>query len=149
MYSVTVGLLIDKYCVYYAAGYTLDPMWCESRGNNARASQRPRSKKAQTRVHALEFAPLDFKFCKLSVARTHREKDEILLIVLPDAVVHPGTMVVHFADAALADGAVVRALRLDAAALGALEDDLALAEAHLFYGLLGSVAFGHGALRTK
>ena len=55
---------------------------------------------------------------------THREKDEELLVVLADAVVDPGAVVVHLADAPLAHGAVVRALRLDAAALRALEDHL-------------------------
>ena len=46
------------------------------------------------------------------------------MVVLADAVVDPGAVVVHLADAPLAHGAVVRALRLDAAALRALEDHL-------------------------
>ena len=38
-----------------------------------------------------------------------------------DTVIDPGAVVVHLADAPLAHGAVVRALRFDAAALGAFE----------------------------
>ena len=52
------------------------------------------------------------------------EEDEVLVVVEGDAVVDPGAVVVHLADAPLAHGAVVRALRLDAAALRALEDHL-------------------------
>lgn len=33
---------------------------------------------------------------------THREEHKVLLVVLPDAVVHPGTVVVHLLDAAFA-----------------------------------------------
>ena len=43
------------------------------------------------------------------------------MVVLADAVVDPGAVVVHLADAPLAHGAVVCPLRLDAAALGAFE----------------------------
>lgn len=78
---------------------------------------------------------------------THSEKHKVLLIVLPDTVIDPRAVVVHLADAALAHGAVMRALRLDAAAFGALEDHLALAEAHLLNGFLGGVALRHCALK--
>ena len=43
------------------------------------------------------------------------------MVVLADAVVDPGAVVVHLPDAPLAHRAVVRPLRLDAAALRALE----------------------------
>jgi len=45
---------------------------------------------------------------------THREEHEELLVVLADAVVDPGTVVVHLANAPLTDGAVVGAIWLDA-----------------------------------
>lgn len=68
------------------------------------------------------------------------------MIVLPHAVVHPGTVVIHLAYAALADRAVMCAIWLNAAALGALVEHLSLAIAHLFDHLLGGIASRHGAL---
>ena len=53
---------------------------------------------------------------------------------------------VHLADAPLTDRTVVRALGLDAAALGAFEDDLSLFESHPLNIFFGSVAPGHCAL---
>lgn len=50
------------------------------------------------------------------------EEDEELLVVLAYAVVDPGTMVVHLANAPLAHTAVVSPLGLEAAALGTLVD---------------------------
>lgn len=58
-----------------------------------------------------------------------REEDEELLVVLADTVVDPGAVVVHLADAPLAHAAVVRPLRLEAAALGALVHQPALPQA--------------------
>lgn len=48
----------------------------------------------------------------------HCKQDEVLLVVLADTVIDPGTVVVHFPNAPLADAAVVGSVRLDAAALG-------------------------------
>ncbi len=79
----------------------------------------------------------------------HGEQDKELLVALPHAVVDPGAVVVHLPDAPLADGAVVRPLRLDGAALGALEDHLALAETHPLDVLLRGVASRDGALKKK
>ena len=56
---------------------------------------------------------------------------------------------VHLLDAALADGAVVGSIRLDATALGALVDHLALLEAHAVNVLTGRVASGNGSLGKK
>ena len=71
------------------------------------------------------------------------------MVALAHAVVDPGAVVVHLADAALADGAVVRAVGLDAAALGALEDHLALLEAHPLDVLFSRVAPGYRALEEE
>lgn len=49
---------------------------------------------------------------------TYCKQDEVLLVVLADTVIDPGTVVVHFPNAPLADAAVVGSVRLDAAALG-------------------------------
>ena len=56
-------------------------------------------------------------------------------------------MVVHLPDAPLTHAAVMGTLGLDAAALWALEDDLALPETHTLNVLLGGVAAGNSALR--
>lgn len=53
---------------------------------------------------------------------------------------------VHLSYAALADGAVMCAIRLNAAALGALVEHLALAVAHLLDHFLGGIATRHCAL---
>jgi hypothetical protein len=50
-------------------------------------------------------------------------------------------MVIHLANAALTHRAVVSTIRLDAAALGALEEDLAFAKAQLLDHFLGGVTF--------
>lgn len=72
-----------------------------------------------------------------------REEDEEFLVVLADAVVYPGAVVVHLADAPLAHTAVVRPLRLEAAALGALVHQPALPQAQLLHGLARRRAPGH------
>ena len=46
-----------------------------------------------------------------------KEQEEVLLIVVTDAVVHPRTVVVHAGDAALAGRAVVALRDLDGVAL--------------------------------
>lgn len=50
----------------------------------------------------------------------HCKQDKIFLVVLPNTVVDPGTVVVHLPDAALTDTAVVRSVGLDAAAFRTL-----------------------------
>ena len=47
------------------------------------------------------------------------EEAEVLVVVEPDAVVHPRAVVIHLHHASAADGAVVRARRLPALALAA------------------------------
>lgn len=95
----------------------------------------------------------------------HREQHKVLLVVLPHAVVHPRactplslllpsflvgqeerTVVVHFANAALADGAVVGSVGLDGGALGALVDDLALAQPQALDELLRRIPLLHRPL---
>jgi len=78
---------------------------------------------------------------------TYGEEHKVLLVVLAHAVIDPRTVVVHLADAALANGAVMGPLGLDAAALGALVEHLALAVAHLLDHLLGGVSSGYSALK--
>lgn len=73
----------------------------------------------------------------------YRKKNKELLIVFPNTVVDPGAVVIHLADAALAHRAVVGTLRLDAAALGALKDHLALPKAHALDILPCGVALGN------
>ena len=51
---------------------------------------------------------------------TYGEEDKILLVVLSDAVVYPGTVVVHFAHAASAHGTMVSPGGLETIAFGAL-----------------------------
>lgn len=51
-----------------------------------------------------------------------QEQDEELVVIVADAVVHPRTVVVHLEDAAGADAAVVRAVRLDQHASVAVAD---------------------------
>lgn len=77
---------------------------------------------------------------------THSEQDEELLVVLAHAVVHPGAVVVHLAYAALAHRAVVGSLWLDAATLGALEDDLSFPQPHALYILPCGIALRDSTL---
>ena len=55
-------------------------------------------------------------------------------------------MMIHFPNASLANGAMMRAIRFDAAALGTLEDDLTFAEAEALDVLFGGVAAGNRTL---
>ena len=68
------------------------------------------------------------------------------MISFSDAIVDPRTVVVHLTDASLAHRAMMRSLGLDAAALGALKDNLALFETHAFDVLFRGVASRHGSL---
>lgn len=80
----------------------------------------------------------------------YRKKYEKLLIVLPDAVVYPRTVVVHLAYAPLADGTVVGTLRLNTAAFGTFEKHLPLLVAELLDHFLRGVSFRYGTLgRSK
>lgn len=82
-----------------------------------------------------------------SVRHSYREQHKVLLISFAHTVVHPRAMVVHFADASLAYGAVVSAFRFYGAAFGALEEHLALPQIHRLYGGLGRVTLGYGSLQ--
>lgn len=53
-----------------------------------------------------------------------------LLIIFSHTVVNPWAVVIHFANAPLTDGAVVGALRLDAATLWTFEDHLTFPQPH-------------------
>lgn len=53
----------------------------------------------------------------------HSEQHKVSLVVFSNAVVHPGTMMIHFPDASLADAAVMSSLWFDAAAFRALVND--------------------------
>ena len=55
---------------------------------------------------------------------THCKKDEVLLVLLADTVVDPGTMVVHLPNAPLTNPAVVGSVGLDAAAFGTVVQHL-------------------------
>ena len=56
--------------------------------------------KKEDKLYSIHVPSRYFKYMYLS---THSEKDEILLVVFSDAVVDPGTVVVHFADASPAN----------------------------------------------
>jgi len=73
------------------------------------------------------------------------EKNEKFLVLLPNTIVHPGTMVVHLFDAPLAYRAVMCSLWLDAAALWAFEDNLSLFKPHSLNVLLGGISFGYSS----
>jgi len=68
------------------------------------------------------------------------------LIVLAHAIIYPRTVVIHLADAALADGTVMSPFRLDTAALWALVEHLTLSIAHLLDHLLGGISARYSAL---
>lgn len=75
----------------------------------------------------------------------HREEDEEALVFLPDAIVDPGTVVVHLTDAALTDTAVMSPLRFDAAAFWTFVDDFARLQLQTLHELLSGVSFGNGS----
>lgn len=88
------------------------------------------------------------KYTKNNVKTTHCEQYEEFLVVLPNTVVDPWTVVIHLAYAPLADGAVMRSVRLDATAFGALEDHLPFLETDELHHLLSGGAFRNRTLKT-
>lgn len=79
-----------------------------------------------------------------SECNVHCEKHKVLLVVLSNTVVDPGTVVVHLPYAAFANTAVVCSVRLDAAALGTFVDHLSWFQLKAFYVFLSGVSFWHG-----
>ena len=70
-------------------------------------SEAARSDKSQGRLEGAEEGP-------------EQEVEEVLMVEDPHAVAHPGAMMVHPADAGIADRAVMRPRRLDLATLAAV-----------------------------
>lgn len=73
----------------------------------------------------------------------HSEEHKKSLILFSDTVVHPRAVMVHFPNTSFANAAVVGALRLDAAALGALVDHLSGLQLQALHVLFSSVSFGY------
>jgi len=78
-------------------------------------------------------------------ANVEGEKNEKFLVLLPNTIVHPGTMVVHLFDAPLAYRAVMCSLWLDATALWTFEDNLSLLKPHSLNVLLCGISFRHSS----
>jgi len=78
-------------------------------------------------------------------ANVEGEKNEKFLVLLPNTIVHPGTMVVHLFDAPLAYRAVMCSLWLDATALWAFEDNLSLLKPHSLNVLLCGISFRYSS----
>jgi hypothetical protein len=78
-------------------------------------------------------------------ANVEGEKNEKFLVLLPNTIVHPGTMVVHLFDAPLAYRPVMCSLWLDATALGAFEDNLSLLKSHSLNVLLCCISFRYSS----
>jgi len=79
----------------------------------------------------------------------YSEQNEVFLVSLPNTVVHPRTVMIHFTNATLANGAMVSTFRLNATTLRTFEDHLALLEAHLLDVFFGSVSSRDSTLIMK
>jgi hypothetical protein len=71
----------------------------------------------------------------------HSEEHQKSLILFCYTFVHPWAVMIHFPNASFANTTVVGALRLDAAALGALVDHLARLHLQALHVLFRSVPF--------
>jgi hypothetical protein len=90
----------------------------EDQGQNCNEQLRCLCKQEAIRVVAVVALPRDQdEGMRTACEDVDEEQEEVLLIVVTDAIVHPGTVVVHAGDAALAGRAVVALRDLDGVAL--------------------------------
>jgi len=78
-------------------------------------------------------------------ANVEGKENEKLLVLLPNTVVDPGTVVIHLADTPLTHRAMVGSLRLNTAAFRALEYHLTLLKPHLLDIFFGCIPSGHSS----
>lgn len=88
-----------------------------------------------------ELVPAESQSVTGDCSDVHSEEDEEALVLLSDTVVDPGTVVVHFADAAFTDTAVMSPLRFDAAAFRTFVDDLAWFQLQTVHIFLSGISF--------